>query len=640
MDIAVIILSVIVGLFVLYFIYRGLRYLVFKAIFKFPLEEMGYTHVPAIPFQIDQAIKTLYLLDGRSVAVQTSKLGHNNSYQLGDVETSGFVYMYGDNVHHITPEERDRMIEELEKTASSMVILRKLALKRYLKKKIVKVRNKKDRLKNDEIVFQDLSLEEPEQYAMGWTNFYHIYRDSKHLIKEYSESLKSVEAANEMFWPMIAQYGESVNLLIIKKVTPESIDELRAKFTNHWSEEMEALTSKGLLYFIDMSLFEKFEPKVVHAFPRFAPGSITLLKQDPKTKKITPMAVRLTTKNGKEEKMYIHGKAADGAWIYALQAAKTSIYNYGVWIGHVYQWHLPVAAMKMTLFKAIKDEHPIAKLMNPMMNYVVGFDSLLVLAWDLVSPATMLTSSEDLLKLFNIYGEDHHFLDDDPYVKLEKNHIDKEDFSLNEDWDQYKIVDYFTRFYSASHEFAKVFVSETYKNNEEIQKDKQLQRWIKLSTTEGNIKGLPEMKTKEALERVLASLIYRINIHGISRMIPALNPVGTFVGNYPPCLQKTDLVDPRHDLSTDELMKYMPNTGTVGEAMTFYSLFSFSAPYETAIPLGGVEYDLFFDQDPKDDPKNVALIQFRLFLEDFIEKEINPKGEYSQLMQWPRNIET
>jgi len=46
---------------------------------------------------------------------------------------------------------------------------------------------------------------------------------------------------------------------------------------------------------------------------------------------------------------YSARSASPGAWLYALQAAKTSVTVYGIWLGHVYHWHLVTAAMQMTM---------------------------------------------------------------------------------------------------------------------------------------------------------------------------------------------------------------------------------------------------------------------------------------------------
>ena len=62
---------------------------------------------------------------------------------------------------------------------------------------------------------------------------------------------------------------------------------------------------------------------------------------------LTPLAVRVVAQDNAVA--YSARSASPGAWLYALQAAKTSVTVYGIWLGHVYHWHLVTAAMQMTM---------------------------------------------------------------------------------------------------------------------------------------------------------------------------------------------------------------------------------------------------------------------------------------------------
>ena len=70
--------------------------------------------------------------------------------------------------------------------------------------------------------------------------------------------------------------------------------------------------------------------------------------------------------------------------------------------------------------------------------------------------------------------------------------------------------------------------------------------------------------------------------------------------------------------------------------MRFLFIFVFSAPYESFIPVQGIDQDLFFPGG-KADPLNVALIDFRSAVEQVL-RESDPADP--QIHQWPRSIET
>jgi hypothetical protein len=141
------------------------------------------------------------------------------------------------------------------------------------------------------------------------------------------------------------------------------------------------------------------------------------------------------------------------------------------------------------------------------------------------------------------------------------------------------------------------------------------------------------MESKEALKRVLHSLIYRITAHGSSRLYHTFNPAVTFVGNFPPCLQDATIPAPTTSFDTRALLRFLPRTGTIGSMLHFYSIFWSSTPYVPFVPIGGPETDLFFD----DPVSNQALIELRLFIAGFAESF---EPDAPQIWQWERNIET
>jgi hypothetical protein len=114
-----------------------------------------------------------------------------------------------------------------------------------------------------------------------------------------------------------------------------------------------------------------------------------------------------------------------------------------------------------------------------------------------------------------------------------------------------------------------------------------------------------------------------------------VNPAATFVANFPHCLQRTDIPNPRSRLGTRELLGYLPNTDTISHAVDFFFIFTFSTPIEPFIPLGGVAADLFFPGGPGE-KRNRALIELRRGLAAFID---DYQPGMPQRFQWPRNVE-
>ena len=85
-----------------------------------------------------------------------------------------------------------------------------------------------------------------------------------------------------------------------------------------------------------------------------------------------------------------------------------------------------------------------------------------------------------------------------------------------------------------------------------------------------------------------------------------------------------------------QLLRYLPNTETIGQAVNFYFTFAFSTPYEPFIPFGGVGEQLFFPGG-RLEKRNRALVDLRRGMARFIER-LPP--DMPQRFQWPLNIET
>ena len=136
--------------------------------------------------------------------------------------------------------------------------------------------------------------------------------------------------------------------------------------------------------------------------------------------------------------------------------------------------------------------------------------------------------------------------------------------------------------------FITAFVDNTYRDDLAVAADTKLNDWMVASAVQGNIRGLPKLDNKAALTRLLTSLIYRITAHGVGRLQRDADPWLTFVANFPPCLQRTDLPRPSAPLGTRELLKYLPNIGTIADVLTFYFAFAYSKPYVPLIPCGRI----------------------------------------------------
>jgi hypothetical protein len=616
----------------------------------------SFKNLPAIPVDIGDALKTLVSLGERTIASKQALQGLTTFYEIEDTVATAYNFLYGKKLTTEDADARDEMAralghgldfrlvstlnEHIFGDPNSSSFLRFVT--GFIEEAVEHFTGESGDDESEEAQgdpLTKLSLEEPEQFSMAWTVEPDVHHSSKELLPKFAATLKDAEAATQQFWPTISEYGLSYNLLIAQKLGSSDLPDPRAQFVDVWKSAWDTLEEKGLLYAIDMTIFDGFKPREVDGLTRFTPGTVTLLEQNPDTKDLTPIAVRVASFQGEGKQVYVRGEATPSAWIYALQAAKVSITVYGIWLGHVYHWHVVTAAMQFTMLKVFSKEHPIFQLLAPSSKYLVGFDTVLLLLWKSVAPPTAINTPRRFLKLCDHFAEGRSFFDDDPTVELERLGISEADFTDKEPWDKYAFVPYLLKIWDIVDTYTNDFVEATYASDQDIQQDDELQEWIKRSGERrqgGNIRGLPKMDSKEALHRVLRSFLYRITAHGNSRLSKSANPGLTFVGNYPPCLQDASIPAPESTMTTKELLQRMPVTGTIAGMVTFYFTFSFSVPYEPLIPIEGFDENLFFEGG-MDDDRNKALVRFRGQMVKFIQ-EYSPVSP--QIYQWPLNIET
>ncbi len=614
-----------------YFLFRRRKY--GKRIPRLPLHLLGYPNIPGVPFVLTEIPDTLLRLSKRAYATTQAKSGLNNTYKIGDFDANGYSYLYGRGKDVPAEQEMDRQqLKAVMETAIEENELRPEKVRSRLED------NAHVLTAHEEDPITLLSLTTPEQFALSWTTFNAVYEEGEPQLALRAATLTDPEVANREFWPTIAQHGFAYNLLILQKVNAQSATNFKAAFGEEWTADIEVLLERQLLYAIDLRFYEILQPQTVKGNPRFTPATLTLLAQDPSTKALQPIKVIVTGHQGTQKQIYTYGVATTGAWLYALQAAKTSITLYGIWMGHVYHWHIVSAALVMTLSNEVEESHPLRQFMAPQINFLLPFDNVLLLLWKGVAPPTSVSSATQFIAMTDAFAKGRAYFDDDPDVTLGKFGILKSDFTLDSDWDQFRIAGQMLQLWQATGDYVSAFVNHTWADDTTVTADKQLQAWLAASINpeEGNVAGLPALDSRANLIRMLQSWVFRLTAHGSARLNHSANPVLSFVANFPPCLQLTDIPPANADISTEALLRYLPKTGTIGEMMTFYFTFAFSAPYVPFLPLAGNKTELIFGDDPSE-PRNAALIAFREYIHGFIADYDAPTPQF---YQWPRNIET
>ena len=428
-----------------------------------------------------------------------------------------------------------------------------------------------------------LPLDNPKQWSMSWTTFPDVYSAGLPRLEEWAATVDVTQRdkASAAFFPIIAREGLAYSLLLLKKVDSADVAKWRELFGADWTTALDAAAQAGLLYAIDLRIYETLQPQQVGGLTRFTPSTVVVLVQDAATKALTHELIRVAGGANQPKIFSRQGSTTAPAWLYALQAAKVSLTVYGIWIGHVYHWHIVTAAMQMTMFESLSKSNPARRLLEPQSSYLIPFDDVLLLKWSAAAPPTSIASAWQYLELLDLYTDGREFFDDDPTTTLQQLGLTESDFTVHEPWDQYPIVGELLSIWQATGRYVDICVDQAYPTDDDVQHDQELHDWMTASGSVdgGNIRGLPAMDSMEALKRVLHSLVYRITAHGFARLWRSGEPALTFVANFPPCLQDATIPDPDDSFDTRALLRFLPWTGTIGGMVQFYFVFHFSTPY-------------------------------------------------------------
>jgi hypothetical protein len=587
----------------------------------------SFPNLPAIPVDPAGALDTLARLQIRTQQVVQAKQGLTRRFTIRGRTGTAYAFLYGESARAAADVARDALAKQLrEQPDRGAAALARSTLQGQ------------SRVEATAASAGALPLDSPSQFSLSWTSFPDVYGAGRPFLSRWASSLSNADSATRQFWPMIAEHGLGFNLIIPERLTAAKARALQRRFRIPWTRALSRAASAGNLYVIDMSRFEALEPHSVNGAVRFTPSTVTLLIRNARTKTLTPVAIVVSGFKGGNRKVFTRATATDGAWLYALQAAKVSITVFGIWLGHVYHWHIVTAAMQMTMLNTFPATHPIYRLLAPQSRFAIPFDDVLLALWSNIAPPTSIVSANEFLGLSNQYARGRSYFDDDPRTTLAALRLRQADFTRKSPWDQYPLVQRLLQVWDLVTAYVKAFVRRTYPSDAAVAGDRALQAWIAVASSSdgGNVRGLPAMRSRNALERVLTSLIYRVTVHGVARLTSTSSPALTFVANFPHCLQRADIPAPRTRMSTRTLLTYLPNVDTISQAITFYFTFTFSTPYEPFIPLQGANTSLFFPNGSRD-RRNQALITLRNGIAAFID-EYQPGNP--QRFQWPLNIET
>ena len=460
---------------------------------RLPLRDLGLNNLVAVPYilSISEPLHTALRVGMRQVEIIPAQYGLSNSYTINGTTATAYEFMYGKKPSHLI----SYAIHALQ---HSLLTEGEDIFKAIYDPHAEFHKHTADAAPVDTASLTQLSLDSPEQFAMAWTKFEGLDEIAKPYLPDFVASLTDADAATKQFWPTIGNHSFVHNFIVLEKIRDAQAESIKQRFGDAWgSEGMEASYKEGNLFALDLTVFDAIASTAKTASGRYTHATFTVLRRDPKTKALEPVAVWISGKNvDGRPRIYTRAKATSGAWLYALQAVKVSVTVCGIFLRHVYLWHVVPATMQMTMYNTLPTKHPVYQLMAPQSKYTIALDETLLLLWQAGKPSSSLDTALQYLKLCDEFAKDRGFYDDDPKVAIERLGLREEEFSTASPWDGYATVKDSLELWDATEKYADTCVDTIYQDDAAVAKDQALQAWIAASGSvdQGNVQGLEPLK--------------------------------------------------------------------------------------------------------------------------------------------------
>eukprot|EP00122_Pirum_gemmata_P002697 Pgem_evm1s2431 len=397
----------------------------------------------------------------------------------------------------------------------------------------------------------------PYDYSILQSN-----KEDRAKVLKIQQSFHSTKIAQDSFFESITQSAFKLSWLLRHSSKADEEEEIviskmlkEARMNQNDHTDFYFLNTESLGYLPSRKAKDKYHD-------RYPVGAFTLMKHDKTKKNLIPVAIKLIMDdNGSTlEKVYSRANSAEGTWRLAMLAAKYSMTQWGILVGHVLTLHAVTSTVQTGLYNKLAPEHPLRQVLEPFSKYTL--------------------QHLPLIKIYNnTYARDS-FTSLQP-SQYYKQHGIKKDLvkdlgvtTLNKDHG----------FETTATKFARKIVNTLYPSDEEVRKDQQLKDFTQYIRKVGNLgelvenQGDSDIDSKESLIQILSTYFYLSIEHSTGRVKSMWGPINAAI----PCLSQNTFLkeDPKKEQSLDDIMNHMPDTGTLFTYAAFIRLFLDTTPFE------------------------------------------------------------
>src|SRR6188472_3629837 len=177
------------------------------------LRELGLHNVPAVPVDLGGMLDTLLKLGLRAKQREQAYQALTKTFTIGGTTARAYSFLFGTQSADAQPAAAR---EQAQAFLSNAAALSTRHLAATLEKQDEELAHSSNGAVADRLT--TLPLEDPKQFSLSWTTFPNVYALGEEHLDEWAATLDVTqpEKATEAFFPTIAEYGLSYNLLLTK----------------------------------------------------------------------------------------------------------------------------------------------------------------------------------------------------------------------------------------------------------------------------------------------------------------------------------------------------------------------------------------------------------------------------------------
>src|SRR5262245_11307036 len=231
---------------------------------QLPLRELGLKYIPAIPVDVHGMADTVSRLALRVKQREQALQGLSKIFTIGGSTARAYNFLYGSGAADKKAAAAREASHAFLTGDPSMIVS---GLVRQLKEPreelaLIAVGG------GDHLT--QLALDDPKQWSIGWTTFPDIYSLGLPHLEEWAATVDVAQPdkATAAFFPTIARYAPTFNQILLRKIPSSDVGVWRALFGDAWTPAQDAAAKAGLLYVLDLRIYETLQPQTIAGIPR------------------------------------------------------------------------------------------------------------------------------------------------------------------------------------------------------------------------------------------------------------------------------------------------------------------------------------------------------------------------------------